>query len=172
MPKRELVLIWCGWPARSSSAMSTPATRSFPDSVIAFHPLDPRTPRLLQLLRVAEAAGTVSGRWVRIGRAVEAALAAHKKRSIPMNIDGVQAIVFCELGFEPEQGRGLFILSRAVGILAHAWEQKQQGGRIKGPMPTSIPYRYRGSSRRAVPDRSQFGTTPERAPASAAMGAA
>ena len=56
-----------------------------------------------------------------------------------MNIDGITAVIFCELGFEPELGRGLFILSRSVGILAHAWEQKQQGRRIMGPMPKEIP---------------------------------
>jgi citrate synthase len=65
-----------------------------------------------------------------------------------MNIDGVTAVIYCELGFEAELGRRIFILSRAVGILALAWEQRQQGGRIKGPMPTSIPYRYTGPARR------------------------
>jgi citrate synthase len=68
-----------------------------------------------------------------------------------MNIDGITAVIFCELGFEPELGRGLFILSRAVGILAHAWEQKKKGVRIKGPMPREIPFRYSGPARRAVP---------------------
>ena len=67
-----------------------------------------------------------------------------------MNIDGITAVIFCELGFEPELGRGLFALSRAVGILAHAWEQKQRGRRIMGPMPKEIPYRYSGPARRAV----------------------
>ena len=61
-----------------------------------------------------------------------------------MNIDGITAVIFCELGFEPELGRGLFVLSRSVGILAHAWEQKQQGRRIMGPMPKEIPFRYTG----------------------------
>jgi citrate synthase len=75
-----------------------------------------------------------------------------------MNIDGVTAVIYCELGFEPELGRGIFILSRAVGILAHAWEQKQEGRRIKGPMPTSIPYRYTGPALRTVPARSQNGS--------------
>ncbi len=68
-----------------------------------------------------------------------------------MNIDGITAVIFCELGFEPELGRGLFVLSRSVGILAHAWEQKQRGRRIMGPMPREIPYRYSGPARRAVP---------------------
>jgi citrate synthase len=116
-----------------------------------FHPVDPRTAPLFDLVAKAEAAGVVTGRWAAIGHAVEAALKTIKKRHIPMNIDGITAVIFCELGFEPELGRGLFALSRAVGILAHAWEQKQRGRRIMGPMPREIPYRYSGPARRAVP---------------------
>ena len=116
-----------------------------------FHPIDPRTAPLFALVAKAEAAGVVSGHWAAIGRAVEEALKGIAKRHIPMNIDGITAVIFCELGFEPELGRGLFILSRSVGILAHAWEQKQRGQRIMGPMPKDIPYRYSGPARRAVP---------------------
>jgi len=116
-----------------------------------FHPIDPRTAPLFALVARAQAAGVVSGRWAAIGHAVEAAISAIKKRHIPMNIDGITAVIFCELGFEPELGRGLFILSRSVGILAHAWEQKQRGRRIMGPMPREIPFRYSGPALRAVP---------------------
>ena len=85
----------------------------------------------------AEHRGAIVGRYARIGRAVEEALQATQGSAlIPMNIDGITAVIFCELGFEPELGRGLFVLSRSVGILAHAWEQKQRGRRIMGPMPT------------------------------------
>ena len=52
-----------------------------------------------------------------------------------MNIDGATAVICCELGFAPALSRGLFCLSRSVGILAHSWEQMEQGGRNKGPMP-------------------------------------
>jgi len=116
-----------------------------------FHPVDPRTAPLFELLATAEARGVIGGRFARIGRAVEIALQRPKGKLIPMNIDGITAVIFCELGFEPELGRGLFALSRAVGILAHAWEQKQRGRRIMGPMPTEIPYRYSGPARRAPP---------------------
>jgi citrate synthase len=116
-----------------------------------FHPVDPRTAPLFALVAKAVAAGTVSGRWAAIGHAAEDALKAITGRHIPMNIDGITAVIFCELGFEPELGRGLFILSRSVGILAHAWEQKQRGRRMMGPMPKEIPYRYSGPARRAVP---------------------
>ena len=135
-----------------------------------FHPVDPRTAPLFELVAKAEAQGTVSGRWASIGRAVEKALSALKKRHIPMNIDGVTAVIFCELGFEPELGRGLFILSRSVGILAHAWEQKQRGRRIMGPMPREIPYRYSGPARRNVPPRSAEAGAAAAAPLAAVAG--
>ena len=35
-------------------------------------------------------------------------------------------------------------LSRSVGILAHAWEQMQQGGRNKGPIPRQYLPKYTG----------------------------
>jgi citrate synthase len=121
-----------------------------------FHPIDPRTPKLLQLVKEASGQGVVGGHYMRIGVAVEEALAKRAGKSIPMNIDGVTAVIFSELGFAAELGRGLFILSRAVGILSHAWEQMKQGGRIKGPMPPSIPYVYTGVPRRRLPpDRAQ-----------------
>jgi citrate synthase len=116
-----------------------------------FHPVDPRVAPLYALLQRAQAAGAIGGRYARIGRAVETALRAHKGKLIPMNIDGITAVIFCELGFEPELGRGLFILSRSVGILAHAWEQKQRGRRIMGPMPPTIPFKYSGPARRDLP---------------------
>lgn len=119
-----------------------------------FHPVDPRVAPLLILVDEAARAGTVSGNYARIGVEVEAALRRRTGKAIPMNIDGITAVIFSELGFPPPMGRGLFILSRSVGILAHAWEQSQRNERIKGPMPKEIPYTYSGPERRALdPDR-------------------
>jgi len=115
-----------------------------------FHPVDPRAVRLMKMVSEAREQGTVGGRFATIGALIEQQLGQRKGAPIPMNIDGVTAVIYCELGFAPELGRGLFILSRSVGILAHAWEQKQQGGRIKGPMPPSIPYRYTGPATRKL----------------------
>lgn len=118
-----------------------------------FHRTDPRAVRLMELVAKAEERGTVSGRFSRIGRAVEAAIERRKGTRVPMNIDGVTAIVFSELGFPPALGRGLFVLSRAAGILAHAWEESQQGGRIKGPVPPEAGYTYTGVPKRDLPER-------------------
>jgi citrate synthase len=115
-----------------------------------FHPVDPRCEPLIQLVNAAAAEGVVAGAYARIGREVEAAIKRRTGKSVPMNIDGVFAVVLCELGFEPEMGRGLFILARSVGILAHAAEQRKTVHRNKGPMPKEIPFTYAGPARRKL----------------------
>ena len=109
-----------------------------------FHPIDPRCAPLFALIDQAREAGVVTGRYAVIGREVEAGIKRRSGKPIPMNIDGITAVIFCELGFAPPLGRGLFILSRSVGILSHAWEEISHGSRMKGPMPKSIPYTYDG----------------------------
>lgn len=122
-----------------------------------FHPVDPRAPRLLQLVREAAGRSETSGRFAAIGAAVEDHLSEGRSKRIPMNIDGATAVVYCELGLPAELGRGVFVLSRSVGILAHAWEQTQQGGRIKGPQAKFLNYTYDGPARRDLPQPDQRG---------------
>jgi citrate synthase len=116
-----------------------------------FHPVDPRSPRLLELVDRARVAGVVQGRHARVARQIEATLERQKGRRIPMNIDGSTAVIYAELGFPAPLARGLFCLSRSVGILAHAWEQTQQGGRNKGPIPRQYLPTYDGPAPRPVP---------------------
>lgn len=116
-----------------------------------FHPVDPRAPRLLEVVDAAAAQGVVGGGFATVGRAVEAALERRKGRRIPMNIDGATAVIYAELGFPPPLCRGLFVLSRSVGALAHAWEEMQSGERNKGPIPRRYLWRYDGPARRPVP---------------------
>ena len=88
----------------------------------------------------------MTGQFANAGRAVEDELRRRKGKPVPMNIDGATAVIFAELGFAPPLARGLFCLSRSVGILAHAWEQMLQGGRNKGPTPPEYRWSYTGSS--------------------------
>ena len=109
-----------------------------------FHPVDPRRDPLLSLVDEAVGAGLVGGRHLAAARAVEATLNHGRTKPVPMNIDGATAVIYAELGFAPPLARGLFVLSRSVGILAHAWEESQQGRRNKGPIPPSILPTYVG----------------------------
>ena len=108
-----------------------------------FHPVDPRAPRLMALIREAAGAGHVTDRFADIAEGVEAHISEGRAR-IPMNIDGATAAVHATLGFTPDASRGLFCLSRSVGLLAHALEQKEQGGRSKGPTPPRYRWTYEG----------------------------
>src|SRR5512144_2096208 len=54
----------------------------FPGFGHRFHPLDPRTPKILEQVDIATSAGAISGRFARIGRAVERALSTGKTKPI------------------------------------------------------------------------------------------
>ena len=59
-------------------------------------------------------------------------------------------MIYAELGFPAPLARGLFCLSRSVGILAHAWEQTREGGRNKGPLPRNMTWTYTGAAPREL----------------------
>jgi citrate synthase len=105
-----------------------------------FHPHDPRRDPLLNLVDRAVSDGIVGGDFLQAALAVESTLARRREgaRPVPMNIDGATAVIYAELGFPPPLARGLFVLSRSVGILAHSWEETGQGRRNKGPLPRSV----------------------------------
>src|SRR5499425_1786686 len=133
------------------AALAAQGVRHVPGFGHRFHPRDPRAPRLLDMVEAAAAGGAVSGRFAAIGRALEAQLAAEKGRPVPMNIDGATGVVFAELGFAPALCRGLFVLSRSVGALAHAFEEMQAGERNKGPIPRHLIWTYTGVPARKLP---------------------
>lgn len=135
---------------RAISGFSAAGGKYIPGFGHRFHTVDPRTAPLFRLVDQAIAAGVIEGRIAQAARALEAELESRKGRPIPMNVDGITAVIYGELGFEPPLARGFFCLSRSVGVLAHAWEQSQQGGRNKGPTPKRFRWTYDGPAPRAV----------------------
>ncbi|MFE9657256.1 citryl-CoA lyase [Micromonospora sp. NPDC006431] len=113
-----------------------------------FHPRDPRRDPLLNAVAERVAAGHLAGSHLRAAQEIERRLSEGRSHPVPMNIDGATAVVYGELGFEPELARGLFVLSRSVGILAHAWEERGSGRRIKGPLPPPLLADYDGPAPR------------------------
>lgn len=119
-----------------------------------FHPVDPRAPKLMAVVREAASKGVIEGKFAGIAEGIERLLTQRKDKPIPMNIDGATAVIYAELGFPAPLARGLFCLSRGVGIMSHAWEQMQQGGRNKGPLPRQYLWSYTGAPHRPVPSDS------------------
>ena len=137
---------WLGrkWPDERSQQQNG---RFIPGFGHRFHkPVDPRAPKLLTLVDAATEAGVVSGKFSAIARSIDAELAKRKGKPVPMNIDGATAVIYAELGFSGPLARGLFCLSRSVGIITHAHEQMQQGGRNKGPTPPAYRWHYDGDN--------------------------
>jgi len=130
--------------AETMAAWRERGIRYLPGFGHRFHTRDPRRDPLLALVDDAVRAGVVDGEHARAARAVETALNEGRGRPIPMNIDGATAVIYAELGFPAPLARGLFVLSRSVGILAHAWEEMGQGRRNKGPIPPAIRPTYLG----------------------------
>ena len=113
------------------------------------HTRDPRAARLMQLAHELD----LDGEHCRLLRVVERVLNSMPERAqhpLPLNIDGAIAAVCGDLGFGPEIGNGLFIISRVPGLLAHAVEEKL----------TQTPMRkidrdaahYNGPARRRLPE--------------------
>lgn len=122
----------------------------FPGFGHRFHAVDPRRDPLLNAVEAERLQGNVIGIHLKVALEVERQLATGRSKPVPMNVDGATAVILGELGFEPELARGLFVLSRSVGILAHAWEEKQGGRRIKGPIPPPLLPTYTGPDQRSI----------------------
>ncbi len=110
------------------------------------HTRDPRTAKLFALAEELH----LSGRFVRIARGVEAALAEQAGgKTLPINVDGAIAALLCDLGIPPEIGNAFFIISRVPGLVAHVHEEKT---RMK-PMRKIDPedFEYDGPPERKLP---------------------
>lgn len=90
---------------------------------IPLHAADPRAP---QVLAVARREGTF-GPYCRFGMAVEAAITrARGGRAVPMNLDGVSAVIALDLGFDWRATRLFLITPRTVSFATHYLEEQSQ----------------------------------------------
>ncbi|MDX2156098.1 MAG: citrate/2-methylcitrate synthase [Hyphomicrobiaceae bacterium] len=90
---------------------------------IPLHAMDPRAPKVLE---VAQREGTY-GAYCRLGAAIETALAAARGgKAVPMNVDGVSAVVALDLGFDWRATRVFLITPRTVSFAAHYLEEQDQ----------------------------------------------
>ena len=81
---------------------------------------DPRVETLFRLTREAGFNGEYLDLALAVGRAYE----AETGKPLPLNIDGAYAAMLCELGFPPELSNALWMFSRLVGMMAHAYEEQ------------------------------------------------
>jgi citrate synthase len=108
-----------------------------------FHNPDPRAAYLLQR---ASALG-IAGRHVALAQALVQALQRASGTSLPLNIDGALAALLSDMGFDWRLGKGLFIIARTAGLVAHVHEEITTGKPL-GAAPVT-PVHYTGTEERA-----------------------
>lgn len=88
-----------------------------------FHkPIDPRTPRLVQL---AQETG-FEGYYVKLVQEVARVAGERKGRPLPCNATGILGALCCEFGLDWKICRGLGVMARAVGIVGHLLEETRR----------------------------------------------
>lgn len=86
---------------------------------------DPRTERLIELAREFGFAG----KYVELAKGIEEEFAkgnlpaGRQGKKLPLNIDGIIAALLLEMGFDSKVGKGIFIIARVPGLVAHVVEE-------------------------------------------------
>jgi citrate synthase len=88
-----------------------------------YFPEDPRASRLFAVAREAGCAGRHIELIHRLGDAIETSVG----RRLTLNVTGAMAAVLSEIGFPVEAMRGVAVVGRAAGLVAHVYEEKQAG---------------------------------------------
>ncbi|MBI2973962.1 MAG: citryl-CoA lyase [Armatimonadetes bacterium] len=123
------------------------------------HIIDPRTAHLLHLADDYK----ISGTFVALARAIEAATEEFWGRRIYLNGPGAVGAICLDMGFDTELIKGVFLLSRTVSLVAHTYEEihRERGWRASSsaavvqPLDLSLqrPEFYDGPSDRPFPPR-------------------
>jgi citrate synthase len=130
------------------------------------HPQHIRDPRTVRLLDLSDGWG-VSGTYVAMARAIEAATEEFWGRRIFLNGPGTVGAICLDMGFDVELIKGVFLLARTVSLVAHTDEEsrREKGWRgsanadIVQPLDLSLqrPEFYDGPADRPLPRRTPGG---------------
>jgi citryl-CoA lyase len=83
-----------------------------------------KDPRAQKILEKAENLG-MSGQNIQKMLDIQEAFTEKKVRLV-VNVDGAIAAVMSDLGWEPELGKGIFIIARTPGLVAHVREEMDE----------------------------------------------
>lgn len=98
--------------------------RAVPGFGHRFHkPDDPRSPRLLEIARQAGC----EGRFINMLGVLAEEVDRVAGRHLTLNATGAIGALLLEIGFEPDVMRGLAVVSRSGGLVAHISEERKSG---------------------------------------------
>ena len=82
---------------------------------------DPRSQKILDKAKSLGLKGEFTEKMLEIQR-----IFAGEKIDLVLNVDGAIAGIMSDLGFEPELGKGFFIIARTPGLVAHVREEMDE----------------------------------------------
>ncbi|MCW5978877.1 MAG: hypothetical protein KIT09_12405 [Bryobacteraceae bacterium] len=82
-------------------------------------------PRVTRLLEYAREIG-IEGPYVEQLKHLQRAASIVVEKNLPLNIDGAIAALLCEIRFPKQAANALFMISRVVGLVAHALEAQER----------------------------------------------
>ena len=83
-----------------------------------YHDVDPRADKMVQIV-IDE--GFI-GPHIKLALAIQDLI--YQKKHVRLNVDGANAAILSDMGFDPELGLGVFMIGRIPGIIAHIHEEK------------------------------------------------
>jgi citrate synthase len=86
-----------------------------------YRPTDPRADRIFE---IARAAG-VKGRYIDLLHVVHEEIVKASGKPITLNVTGALGAVLCEIGFPVGAMRGVAVVGRAAGLVAHVEEERR-----------------------------------------------
>src|SRR3990167_11318421 len=101
-------------------------------------------PRTQTLLKIAKELGFY-GDHTKFAVATEEQLAAQSSKKLPLNIDGVMAAILSDMGFDYSLMKGVFIIGRVPGLVAHVYEEQTTGTGIRRIDPKEEIYIGKGA---------------------------
>jgi citrate synthase len=84
-----------------------------------YNPTDPRTLRLMDIAR----ANGVDGPYIALVHILSEELDRASGRHLTLNVTGALGALLCELGFPAAAMRGMAVVSRSAGLVAHTIEE-------------------------------------------------
>jgi citrate synthase len=85
-----------------------------------YHKKDPRTPKLIKMARKHGFYGI----HTQLATAIQKIL--FEKKNILMNVDGANAGILSDMGFDWQVGTGIFMIGRLPALISHVYEEKTQ----------------------------------------------
>ena len=116
------------------------------------HPLHKETEPRAEILRrkVEELGGW--GEKGQLFEAIHTALCERLGKSLPINLAGMVAAVYCELGFDPLEIEALAAVAYGFALTAHVVEEIKEGVPLR-IIPEALGAKYAGPGERHIPDK-------------------